>query len=118
MRAPPKMAFANGSSSRRGLISGRPIWSLRHRGTGNGGPEFVTAWEAEAQAIASKEAGTLEDVEARLRVLESERVQLIKLRTELKQAAREAVRPARGTVTIRSRSKALPKGRRGRHPVK
>jgi hypothetical protein len=83
-------------------------------------PEFVTAWEAESQAIASKEAGTLEDVEARLRVLESEREQLIRLRTELKQAAREVVTgPARVKATIRSRSKGLPKGRRGRrHPAK
>jgi hypothetical protein len=83
-------------------------------------PEFVTAWEAESQAIASKEAGTLEDIEARLRVLESEREQLIKLRTELKQAAREVVTgPARGKVTSRSRSKGSPKRRRGRrHPGK
>jgi hypothetical protein len=83
-------------------------------------PEFVTAWEAESQAIASKEAGTLEDVEARLRVLESEREQLIRLRTELKQAAREVVTgPARVKATIRARSKGLPKGQRGRrHPAK
>jgi hypothetical protein len=40
-------------------------------------PEFIAAWEAESQAVAMH---TVEDVEARLRVLEAERVELIRLR--------------------------------------
>jgi hypothetical protein len=78
-------------------------------------PGFVAAWEAESQAVASKATLTLEDVEARLRELESERERLIGLRDELRQATRVVVsRPARPTSTIRSRSKRTPKGLRDR----
>ena len=85
-----------------------------------GRPGYVPAWEAESQAVAFKAMHTLEDVEARLRVLESERKRLMRLRDELRQATRVVVsRPARPTPTIRSRSKRTPKGRRAqRRPAK
>jgi hypothetical protein len=72
-------------------------------------PEFIAAWEAESQAVAMH---TVEDVEARLRVLEAERVELIRLRNQLRRAARGVVSEAtRPKSTIRSPSK---KGRRDR----
>lgn len=78
-------------------------------------PEYVPVWEAESEAVAAKEADTLEDVEARLRVLESERDQLIKLRNELtRRAGGPVLRPARRQSTARTPSKRAPKkpGRR------
>lgn len=90
--------------------------AMRYR---EGRAGYVVAWEAESQAVASKTIDTLEDVEARLRVLESEREQLIELRDELTQAAHGVgSRPILPKSTIRPRSKKTPKGRRGRRPAK
>ena len=78
-------------------------------------PGYVPGWEAESEAVASKATETLEDVEARLRVLDSERERLITLRDELRQATRVLVsRAARPRATVRSRSKTTPQARRAR----
>lgn len=84
-----------------------------------GRPGYFVTWEAESEAVASKAKDTLEDVEARLRVLEGEREQLIRLRDDLRQAARLVVsRPRLAKSTLGSRSKRTRKGRGRRRTAK